>query len=148
MSFPGKNSLNQGEINRLFGSDIWFDVTQGVQADLAVTAGGDWVPVSDDEALRQAVIRRIITNPGEWQTLPDFGAGARLFLKAKNTPSARQELEERIRGQLSQDVRVGRVTQVVVEFLDSGQGLRISVQFLPAGQRQRREPLVASVEVT
>lgn len=136
----------QVERDRLFGRDVWFDVRSN-DADLEVTAGGDWAVVGDRAALRQALIRRIITNPGEWQTLPEYGVGARLFLKTRSTLSARQALESRIRDQLTQDARVRTVQQVTVTELTDGPGLEIFVRVLPRGDSTRRRPLVATLEV-
>lgn len=135
-------------IDRLFGRDIWYDVTNGLDSDYQVNAAGDWLMVEGREALRQSLTRRIITNPGEWATKPEYGVGARLFVKAKNTLAARQELEERIRAELSKDQRVDSIDKVVIEQLSDGPGLRISVVVIPKGETQRRQPLVASVEVT
>lgn len=136
-------------VDRLLGRDIWYDVTKGIDADYEVTAAGDWAIVEGRAALRQSIIRRIITNPGEWATKPDYGVGARLFVKGKNTRAARQALEERIRGQLAQEARVESVDDVVIDTLPgSDAGIRITVVVLPKGRSQRNEPLVASVEVT
>ena len=142
------NTEIAGQRSRAFGSDIWFDVSEGQDADMEVTPAGDWLPVEGTEALRQAVLRRIITNPGEWQTLPDYGVGARLFVKARNTPAARAELEERIRSQLGREPRVGSVEQVLVEQLDDNVGIKVSVQIVPAGETDRAIPIVASVQIT
>ena len=133
------------QTSRRFGRDIWFDLTSG-DANLEVTAAGDWAVVEGRAALRQALIRRILTSPGEWQTLPDYGVGARTFVKSRDTPAAREELEERIRAQFAQETRVRSVEQVLVERLGDGL-LRVSVTVIPAGEAFRRQPLIASVEV-
>lgn len=143
------NPILDPAFDALFGRDLWFDVSLPTAPDLVVTPAGDWKLAEGRDALRQSLIRRIITNPGEWQTLPEFGAGVRLFVKAKDTPAMRQELEEKIRGQLMRDDRVASVDQVVIERLaNDGAGLQIFVQVTPRGDSLRAVPLVASVEVT
>ena len=143
----GETAL-RAEIDRLFGRDIWFDVTDLLAADYVVTRAGDWASVAGREALRQSIIRRIITNPGEWQTLPDFGIGARQFVKARNTQSARDELTERIKGQVAQDPRVRRVDDVTIVALDNNEpGLKVDVIVTPQGDPVRNSALSVTVEV-
>lgn len=144
VSATAKNAAEQ--VARLFGNDIFFDVSNPGGANTKTSAAGDWILAGGREALRQAIIRRIITNPGEWAALPDYGVGARLFVKSRNTAATRNELEERIRGQVLQDPRVETVDEINVEFITDG--LRLSVVITPKGQAARNEPLVASVEVT
>lgn len=134
------------QIDRFFGRDIWFDVRQGREADYVITDAGDWKVASGLVALRQAIIRRIITDPGEWQTLPNYGVGARMFVKAKNTRSARDELAQRIRGQLLQDDRIAAVNSVEVEINPTS--VRIAVTITPKGQSLKNQPVRAAVEIS
>jgi phage baseplate assembly protein W len=148
---PGTIGLSNAEylsqIDKLFGRDIWFDLShQSSGGDYEVTPAGDWKMAEGKEALRQSIIRRIITNPGEWQTLPDFGAGARLFLKARNTRATREELKARIKAQVQSDPRVDSVEQIVIEEITDG--FKIKVQILAKGRSLGNEPMTASVEVT
>jgi phage baseplate assembly protein W len=133
------------QLARFFGKDMFFDVSNEKGADLKVNQAGDWLLVSGKEALRQAVLRRIVTNPGEWKTLPDYGVGARLYVKTRNTRASRDELVERIRSQLLRDTRIEKVNQVVVELTDGV--LRIAVQITPFGQAQRAQPFSIAIEV-
>lgn len=117
------------QIDKLYGRDIWFDHSAQGVVQRQVTPDGDWLMVEGIAALRQAIIRRIITNPGEWQTSPDYGVGARNYVKERNTRASREALSNRIKDQLSQDPRVAKVEQVVVESSDAL--LRIAVQVTP-----------------
>lgn len=135
-----------GQIDRLFGRDIWFDVTDAVTgADMIVTKAGDWAIVEGRKALRQWIVRFLITNPGEWQTLPEYGGGVRLFLKAKNTPAARDELTAKIRGGLARNPRIEKVDQIDVRFTSGV--VRVRVVVIPKGEGKRNKPLTAAVEV-
>jgi len=134
------------QVDRLFGRDIWFDVRAGDSADYEITPGGDWKVAAGKVALRQAIIRRIITDPGEWQTLPGYGVGARMFVKSPNTRAVRDELAERIRGQLLQDPRIERVDEVFVEV--TADSVRIAVVVTPKGRSLRTDSVRASVEVS
>lgn len=131
--------------DKLWGRDIWFDVRAGEGADYEVTAAGDWQVAEGREALRQAILRRIITDPGEWATLPDYGVGARAYVKARNTKAARDELTQRIRAQLLRDRRIESVQSVAVE--SSGGLLRIAVEVIPRGRDLRSDVLRAAVEI-
>lgn len=138
---------------RFYGEDIYFeiaapDVDLG-QADYVITADGDWASVSGPEALRQSLQRRLITNPGEWQTKPEYGCGARQYVKAKNTSSVRAELESRIRSNFARDPRVHSVDIVSIFPLDDGApGLKVSITVTPRGRLRSDKSLVVSMEVT
>jgi hypothetical protein len=132
---------------RLWGRDLWLDVTQGDHADVPTNAAGDLSLVEGREALRQWVLRCIITNPGEWARLPDFGCGARLYVKERNTPAKRDELAERIRVQLSTNPRIAKVVQVVIVQLEDAQGLQINVQIDPVAKSRPDDFLAVSLSV-
>lgn len=137
---------------RFYGSDIWFDIAapdvQLGEANYVVTAAGDLALATGREALRQSLIRRLITAPGEWATLPDYGVGARAYVKAKNTRSVRAELESKIRAQFLRDPRVHSVDLVTVTQLDDGSpGLKISIQVTPRGRLRTDKPLPVQLEI-
>lgn len=137
----GASGLPQAEQDaqaaRFYGLDIWLDVSRPDatgQAAYIVTPAGDLALASGREALRQSLLRRWITDPGEWQTLPNYGVGARQFVKGKNTAAERAELTTRVRAQSLRDPRVKSVDLVTVTPLDDGSpGLRLSVQVTPVG---------------
>lgn len=148
---PESEQLSQDA--RFYGADIWLNVAapdvQLGQARYVTTAAGDWALARGREALRQSLSRRLITNPGEWQTKPDYGVGARQYVKAKNTSSARAELESRIRSQFARDPRVHSVDLVTVNRLDDGSpGVKISVKVTPRGRLRADQPLDVVLEVT
>ena len=131
---------------RLWGRDLWLNVrVEG--ADLETTPAGDFALVDGDECLRQALIRRIITAPGEYAVLPGYGAGARLYVKERNTRAKRDELVERIRAQAAQEPRVERVAEVSVEQTADGKGLKINLRVVPRGRARPDDTLPISLEV-
>lgn len=129
-------------IATFFGDDIWFDVaaadpTTG-EANYVMTPAGDLQAVSGPEALRQSLKRRWITNPGEMPTAPNYGAGLRSYIKAKNTPAMRAEVESRIRAQTLRDPRVLSVDLVTISQLDDGsEGIKVSAQVTPKGRDRK-----------
>jgi len=148
---PASESASQDA--RFYGSDIWLnvaapDVELG-RARYVTTAAGDWALATGRESLRQSLMRRLITNPGDWQTKPDYGVGARQYVKAKNTSSVRAELESRIRAQFSRDVRVHSVDLVTLDRLDGdAPGIKISVLVTPRGRLRTNKVLTVALEVT
>lgn len=105
-----------------FGVDLLF--TTG---DLQVTGAGDYATVDGLPALRQAIYIRLITSPGEYALYPTFGCGLREFVKKKATKSEQDRLRQRIIEQLSQEERVSKVDEVVLEVVSSGVKVRIRV---------------------
>lgn len=147
---PSSDQASQQAL--FFGEDIWFDIGASDvnlgEGDYVVTAGGDLTVATGREALRQSLMRRYITNPGEVPTLPDYGAGAAQYVKAKNTAAVRAELAGRIRAQSLRDPRVASVDQSIVEQLDDGSpGIRISVLITPKGQLRTDKPLPVQLEI-
>jgi phage baseplate assembly protein W len=131
--------------NRLFGRDVWFDASDESGADTQSNRAGDWLLAEQSQALRQALIRRIVTAPGEWRTLPEYGCGARQFVKARNTRANRDELKLKISSQLLRDERVESIRDITIELITNG--LRIHVTVIPAGRTLMNTPIDVVVEV-
>lgn len=136
----------QYQKDRLFGRDIYFDVTKETGGDTVTAPNGDWLLTRGRECLRQSLIRRIITSPGEWMTLPDYGVGARQFVKARNNRANQAELQNRIRSQLLQDERVEKVLDVRTDF-SVADTVKIRVVVQPRGDSLNATPLNVYVEV-
>ncbi len=130
--------------SRFWGRDLWLKaVGDGgtPRADVLTTPAGDLRIAEGREALKQAVIRRIITSPGDWALLPGYGAGARDFIKERNTQANRDELAGRIKAQLLQEPRIERVESVVVSQLEDTQGITINVVIVPKGSTRPEDNL-------
>jgi len=132
-------------LRKLFGSDIWLDVSTGQNADRIPTAAGDWTLADGEEAVRQSLLRRIITSPGDWKTKPEYGVGARRFLKQRATQATADELITLIRGQFGRDKRVEAVLAIEVQW--TGALLRLAVATKLKGRALRDAPLFVSVQV-
>lgn len=136
---------------QFYGEDIHYDVSQpdgSGQANYVVTASGDWAIVVGREALRQSLLRRLITHPDEWPTKQNYGVGARRYIKARNSVSVRNELESKIRGQFMRDPRVHSVDTVLVSPLDDGsQGVKISILVTPKGRLRTDRSVPINLEI-
>lgn len=126
------------------GVDIWFDVASPTGADLVVTPAGDWKMTEGEEALRQSLLRRLITSPGEWQTRPEYGVGALDYVAAENTQASRDELANRIRAQFLLDTRVAKVTTVLVD-MDDPSVLHVRIDYVTKLRAQSAAPSVLAV---
>lgn len=130
----------------IYGKDISYEVRDTVSPNMAVTPAGDWATIVGRECLRQSLIRRLITEPGEWTTNPTYGVGALSFVKARDTKGNRDELERLIRAQYAADPRVQSVDSVT---LTRGENtLKISVRVTPIGEIDSARPLVVTHEVS
>lgn len=134
------------DVQRLFGVDIWFDVTAAAGADRIVAPHGDWRLVGGPEAVKQSQKRRIITNPGDWATKPDYGWGARLFIKAKNTKANRDALLNRGRAQTLADKRVLRIDDLRLEQMQEAAFL-VRLAYTLRGEAVLNTPQILTQEV-
>jgi phage baseplate assembly protein W len=113
-----------------FGVDIHFE------DDLRVTASGDYATVEGYAALRQAILIRLITAPGEYAVKPDFGCGITRWVKKRMSKSDKDSLRQTIIEQLSQEERISKVEDVTVESLslDNTTGIKVTVRVTALGK--------------
>lgn len=128
------------DFDKLFGRDIYLAINGDSGPNTAVAKHGDWLLTSGHEALIQSLVRRWVTNPGEWQTKPDYGAGALAYVKARNNSRSRAELTERIRAQTLKDRRVAKVDTIEVKHAENA--LVIKVVVIPKGEAAKPLPIV------
>lgn len=74
----------------LFGEDFLFT------DDLQVTASGDYATVQGMACLRQAILNRLLTAPGEYAVHPEYGVGIRNWVKKRLTRADQDELRHQI----------------------------------------------------
>jgi hypothetical protein len=138
------------ETSKFFGEDIWYDVSQAgpdAEPDYVITTAGDYAIAIEREALRQALVRRAITDPDEWPTLVNYGVGALSYVKSKNSASNRAALEARIRAQFPLDPRVESVDTVTITSAEGG-GVDVFVLVIPVGALRNDKPLPVRILIT
>lgn len=132
--------------DRLWGRDVYFDLKDPSTADVQVSASGDYIIADGAESLRQAIIRRLLTSPGEWAALPDYGGGLREFVKKRSNSTTKDELAERVRSQCESEARVEKVESVIIE--DDGEGtVKVAVQVRPVARLQSQATMEIGIEV-
>ncbi|MCP3670710.1 MAG: DUF2634 domain-containing protein [Gammaproteobacteria bacterium] len=109
------------EIRRLFGTDIYFD------NDYLITNKGDFQLLEGVANLRQAIYHRLITRPGEYKFVPDYGVGIATYVKRKRTNSNLDSMENAIRTNLLRDSRLSAISKIVVEYINGGVKIAISI---------------------
>ena len=129
----------------LYGKDISYNVRDLKVPNMEVTAAGDWATIAGRECLRQALIRRLLTEPGEWTTNPGYGVGAAAYVKARDSKGNRDALTARIRSQFTQDPRVDSVASV--EIIRGENSIRFVIRVIPVGEIDSAQPLTITTEV-
>lgn len=95
-------------INEIWGTDIRHkkDYVKDSTSDRALISGFD--------NLKDALFRRLVTEPGTLVHRPEYGVGIKQFLNAPNTLSNQKALAVRINEQFLRDDRVQQVLGVAV----------------------------------
>jgi phage baseplate assembly protein W len=99
-------------------------------ADLAVGATGDLGLVAGTERGQQRVLRRLLTNPGDYIWQPDYGAGLGQFI---GQPGGESAIRAAVRGQIFKEDAVARTPEPVidVQFTNTG-AVYVSVRYADA----------------
>lgn len=116
----------------LFGEDLLFT------DDLQVTASGDYATVDGVAAVKQALLNRILTSPGEYAPFPDYGVGIRNWVKKRLSRADIDSLRTLILDQAVKEDRIERILEVSVERADQGEstGIQITVRAVVLGREQ------------
>ena len=113
-----------------------YDATHMLGYDLAVGPGGD-LALSDGSALgQQRVLRRLMTNPGDYLWELSYGAGLGAFV---GQPVRQAAIEGVIRAQMLREASVSRTPEPLVDVRDDAAGnVYAHVRYVdaPSGQTQ------------
>ena len=117
------------------------DLNHYVGGDLSLSPTGDLSTVSDMERGKQRILRRLITNPGDYLFHPEYGAGLGQYVGAlMNVP----EITGLIRGQILLEDCVAKTPQPVITVSGQNDTLSATISYTdsPSG-----EPVTLSFEV-
>ena len=104
-------------------------------ADLGLSASGDLALASGAEAAEQRILRRLLTNPGDYIWHPDYGAGLGRFV---GQPADPQRIAAVARRQVLLEDSVARIPEPRVSVRVERTGevlLNIEWTFAESGQR-------------
>lgn len=107
-------------------SDIYHDFG----ADLTVSSTGDVLLASGIDESQQRILRRLLTNPGDYLFHPDYGAGLPGFI---GQTINEDEVSAIIQGQILLEDAVASYPAPVVSVTAISGGLSCSIQYIDAG---------------
>lgn len=90
--------------------------------DVVPSTGGDYLTVSLEANVKQAVFNRLITVRGTLAHRPQYGVGLPLFLNQPFSLQTKRELAREIKQNLELDPRIEEVTSVGIDELGDGSG--------------------------
>ncbi len=87
------------------------DISMSWSGDLLVSPTGDLTTVSGSALGTERVLRRLLTNPGDYIWNPDYGAGLAQFVGQPVNPAA---IEALIRTQMTLEAAVAQAPEPVI----------------------------------
>ena len=101
--------------------------------DLALSATGDLLPADGIEESKQRILRRLLTNPGDYLWHPDYGAGLPSYI---GRPLDAAALSSLIKSQMYAEGGVSQDPEplIALQPIPNGISVRIGYTALPSGQ--------------
>lgn len=118
------------------------DISHDWGNDIVVSASGDLRLASDTTRGQQRVLRRLLTNPGDYVFHPEYGAGLSAKVGSLATPD---ELIALIRGQVLMEDAVAASPQPVVTVMRITNGVSVQVNYNDASTGK---PVILSFSVS
>ncbi|MBW4091065.1 MAG: hypothetical protein HIU82_08150 [Proteobacteria bacterium] len=113
------------------------DLSHQWGADLAVGPTGDLAVTMGAALGQQRVLRRLLTNPGEYIWQPDYGAGLARFI---GQPANRLQIQALIRSQIFKESAVARTPEPIIDVSISPGGaagtVYVYIRYQDAGSGQ------------
>ncbi len=107
------------------------DLSHEFGADLLAGPTGDLAVAEGAAQGRQRVLRRLLTNPGDYIWQPEYGAGLGRFV---GSPAAPERIRAVVRSQIFREPAVARSPEPVVEVRSDGQGrVFVAIRYADAG---------------
>lgn len=98
--------------------------------DLATGNTGDLALVSGTALGQQRVLRRLLTNPGDYVWQPDYGAGLARFV---GSPADVAAIRAVVRSQIFMEPAVARLPEPVIDVRSTGDGsVYVQVRYVDA----------------
>lgn len=102
------------------------DIFHYYGGDLLQSVTGDLAAVSDTEKGRQRILRRLLTNPGEYIFHPEYGAGLPSYVGSVIDAPKMAAL---IRGHLLLEDAVSRNPAPVISVREFNGGIQVDIQY-------------------
>lgn len=112
------------------------DLEMGWSGDLSTSPTGDLAGVDGPALGTQRVLRRLLTNPGDYIWNPDYGGGLGQFV---GRPADAASIEALIRSQMLLEAAVARVPEPVITVQsDPGGRLYVQIRYADAATADSR----------
>lgn len=122
------------------------DLNHYIGGDLAVSNTGDLSTVTDLSRSQQRILRRLLTNPGDYIFHPDYGAGLPQWI---GRTADLAEIRALIRGQIMHEESVAKSPEPVIQVGQlpnaDGGGFSVVIRYVEASTSQ---PVVLSFNVS
>jgi phage baseplate assembly protein W len=103
------------------------DLSLTTSGDLALTPSGSLSPISGVDLSQQRVLRRLLTNPGDYIWHPDYGAGLGLMV---GRPVDRLAIQTLVTAQMAQEASVCQQPAPVVTVTSNQNGsVYVGIQY-------------------
>lgn len=110
------------------------DLSHNFGGDLASAANGDLATVSGTTLGQQRVLRRLLTNPGDYIWHPTYGAGLAQFV---GQPVNALQITAVIRSQIFKEAAVARQPEPVITVLGQDDGsVFVEIRYVDASSGQ------------
>ncbi|PXX42207.1 hypothetical protein [Aquitalea magnusonii] len=105
------------------------DLYHFIGGDLSTSPTGDLMPVTGVDKGRQRILRRLMTNPGDYIHHPDYGAGLGRFVgDVVDVPG----ITALIRSQLAMEAAVARKPAAQVDVTPINNGVSVQISYIDA----------------
>ena len=102
------------------------DLEMSWSGDLALSSTGDLATAVDPTLGTQRVLRRLMTNPGDYLWNPDFGAGLGRYV---GRPVAPSEVQALVRVQMKLEAAVASAPEPIISVSADNAGLFIQIRY-------------------
>ena len=110
------------------------DLSHQYGGDLAVGPGGDLAVVAAASLGQQRVLRRLLTNPGDYLWNPSYGAGLAQFV---GQPASAARIRSVIRSQIFQESAVARQPEPAIDVqVDAAGTVTVQVRYADSATGQ------------
>lgn len=108
-----------------------YDIYNNFGQDLQLSATNDLLSVNLQERSKQRVLRRLLTNPGDYIEHPDYGAGLGSYVGQVFTETLITEIKSKIQSQLFLEDTVSKnpIPQIKIQTFLSNTGIYIQINY-------------------
>jgi len=125
------NQVNE-QLERKLGTDIFF------AGYYVISPSGDYATISGIANLIQSIYRRLLTIPGEYAHIPEYGVGVPNYVKRKMTRPVLGDLKRSIIDNLLRDPRIQTIDGIDIE--QGTNNIQIGIRLTAEGQALRFRP--------